>query len=151
MVNRMISLLGSLQTVLETRDLDLREICQVLHQCLKALNYLHQEVKTAHRDIKPANILVVSQARLHVKLCDFGVATKNPTPQSLEGTKIYWPPEMGSGSYSTSVCIWSLGVVALEMMSSLPVFDPTLNPAEWAKVSSCVDGPSKSQNSTADH
>jgi len=46
---------------------------QVSHfQVIKALDYLHTELKVIHRDVKPSNILINKKGQ--VKICDFGIS-----------------------------------------------------------------------------
>jgi serine/threonine protein kinase len=63
---------GSLHDVLKRgRPLDETQICLVMRDILKALEYLHGEGKL-HRDIKAANVLLNNDGT--VRLCDFGVS-----------------------------------------------------------------------------
>lgn len=39
---------------------------------VKALHYLHSQLKVIHRDVKPSNILI--NRRGEVKMCDFGIS-----------------------------------------------------------------------------
>jgi serine/threonine protein kinase len=43
-----------------------------LLKVVKALDYLHQDLKVIHRDVKPSNILI--NRRGDVKICDFGIS-----------------------------------------------------------------------------
>lgn len=108
--------------------------------------YLHtRDPPLAHRDIKPDNILVSYRARdsgdfgdsgrIEVKLGDFGLS-KDDNLLSICGSHKYLAPEvhkkqeyLNAGgrlkvTYTVAVDIWSLGVVAYEMMiGHLPQYD----------------------------
>jgi eukaryotic-like serine/threonine-protein kinase len=78
-----------------------------------------------HRDLKPKNIMLVKQENdpNFVKLLDFGIAGEIHIPHLTEtgqvlGTLAYLPPEVvKDGSFSTSVDIYSLGVMGYEMLT----------------------------------
>ncbi|KAM3512894.1 hypothetical protein MY11210_003450 [Beauveria gryllotalpidicola] len=133
--------LGCLNKEMHRKEFEPTEYISIVHQCLLALEYLHDEQKIAHRDIKPGNILVFSRndesERILVKLADFGtskISIANYT--TICGTKPYWAPEMfeseklkkmgESQGYGKEVDIWSLGVVAFQMVL---VFHGKLLPA----------------------
>ena len=39
---------------------------------MKALDYLHTELRVIHRDVKPSNVLINKEGQ--VKICDFGIS-----------------------------------------------------------------------------
>ncbi|KAJ3466849.1 hypothetical protein MRS44_004413 [Fusarium solani] len=110
------------------------ETLMILRQCLSALEYLHrQDPPIAHRDIKPANILVKSRNEtfIYVKLGDFGVSGDGSELMTLCGTEKYMAPEIHQEwqlrtggkrkrGYNETVDIWSLGIVAYELLDGLP-------------------------------
>ena len=95
--------------------------CQcVLYHTLKGLEYLHSK-ELIHRDIKAANILINNDGIC--KLADFGVAKS--VRASGAGTTIgspYWmaPEVLGTEKYDNSADLWSLGIVAIEMVIGKP-------------------------------
>ncbi|KAM3565188.1 hypothetical protein ARSEF4850_001497 [Beauveria asiatica] len=123
--------LGCLKKEMHRKEFEPAEYISIVHQCLLALEYLHDEHQIAHRDIKPENILVFSRndenQSILVKLADFGtskIGMANYT--TICGTKPYWAPEMFESEklkmmgekqgYGKEVDIWSLGVVAFQMV-----------------------------------
>ncbi|KAM3536099.1 hypothetical protein MY4038_000565 [Beauveria bassiana] len=118
------------------KDITYNETFTIISQCLSALAYLHERnPPIAHRDIKPANILVErrSENGIFVKLGDFGLARNGFELLTLCGTYKYLAPEIHSdkqlrarreetSGYTVAVDIWSLGVVAYELLYGLPSF-----------------------------
>lgn len=84
-----------------------KDICQALISC-------HSKM-VIHRDVKPENIFLFGD-RDYI-LGDFGIATIEGTPNSLEniGTPFYAAPEQGSGTYDRRVDIYALGIVLYEL------------------------------------
>ncbi|KAF5024768.1 hypothetical protein F66182_3146 [Fusarium sp. NRRL 66182] len=109
-------------------DISYYETLTIVHQCSSALAYLHgREVPIAHRDIKPANILVESRSTNHisVKLGDFGLSRHGFELITFCGTYLYLAPEVysdmqGLAGYTAAVDVWSLGVVACQLIYGLP-------------------------------
>ncbi|NWQ72710.1 PAK3 kinase, partial [Neopipo cinnamomea] len=85
---------------------------------LKALDFLHSNL-LVHRDIKSENILLGMDGS--VKLIDFGSCAWlwpwKKKRRTIIGNPFYMAPEMLRGDkYDTTVDIWALGIVALEMV-----------------------------------
>ncbi|CAO3689106.1 unnamed protein product [Rhizopus stolonifer] len=103
----------------------------IFTQLFSAVNFLHQ-AGVVHRDIKPENILMVSKAKLQVKICDFGLATLHQNKRSLLhsycGSPSYVAPEIISlqgtteNGYGNQCDIWSLGVVLFICLCGHPPF-----------------------------
>lgn len=135
--------LGSLEDV---QGVSYDEAVSVVSQCLSALVYLHgREPPIAHRDIKPANILVQHRldGNIYVKLGDFGLSRDGFEMMTFCGTPMYLAPEVHYQSqhnssqrgYTSAVDIWSLGVVACELLYGLPRYNQYYrdNGVAWCK------------------
>lgn len=117
--------LGDLKKQHKTKKFSQTEIIEIIVQASSALEYLHEQ-KITHRDLKPANILVRSRQPVEIALTDFGVAKSEESVMSTyTGTYPYMAPEVVSNNpettkrhadYTSRVDIWSLGVVAVEML-----------------------------------
>jgi len=93
----------------------------LLFQITDGLNYLHKN-KYLHLDIKPGNILLYNNMK-YGRLTDFGLSLlmekdSKYYPKQLVSID-HRPPEILDGSeyYNTSVDIWSLGILFLEVLS----------------------------------
>lgn len=104
---------------------------EIIDQVCAALEEAHRH-NIIHRDIKPDNIMVnATTAGLRVKVLDFGIAklrddtTSNLTQTgSILGTPHYMSPEQCLGEELDSRSdIYSLGVVAYEMLTGLVPFN----------------------------
>jgi aurora kinase len=83
---------------------------------LKAIEYMHSHF-IVHRDIKPENLLYMFGV---VKLCDFGWAAnfRDSQPNEFCGTLDYVSPEVAQMKhYNGSVDMWSLGILAFELLT----------------------------------
>jgi serine/threonine protein kinase len=99
---------------------------QIIQQVAMGLDYLHsQSLPNIHRDLSPDNLLITNLVTeldndfVGVVISDFDVAReiqKTASHTSYVGKKDYWAPESANGVYGTSVDIWSLGVIILELM-----------------------------------
>ncbi|XP_063228881.1 ovarian-specific serine/threonine-protein kinase Lok-like isoform X2 [Bacillus rossius redtenbacheri] len=95
------------------------------YQIALALQYLHASGIT-HRDLKVDNILLASEeAECVVKVADFGLAKlrdENSVMATVCGSPMYVAPEVlkvrSTGSYTSRVDIWSLGVLLYVCLSA---------------------------------
>jgi serine/threonine protein kinase len=83
-----------------------------------------------HRDLKPDNLIMTPQDPDYpLRLIDWGVARLGPVGRlTMEGmtpgTPIYMSPEQASGQHIAAPCdIYSLGVIAYEVLTGQPPFD----------------------------
>lgn len=98
------------------------EAAEVIYQLLLALIYLHEK-DIIHRDIKLENILIDQNKT--IKLCDFGWCSPPGDNERnvLAGTYEYMAPEVVKRQkYDTKIDIWSLGVLAFELLHQYTPF-----------------------------
>ncbi|AZA10369.1 Serine/threonine-protein kinase PknA [Corynebacterium gerontici] len=92
----------------------------VLEQAAHGLSIIHR-MGLVHRDIKPGNLLITEAGQ--VKITDFGIAkAAEAVPLTrtgmVVGTAQYVSPEQAQGkSVSAATDVYSLGVVAYEMLA----------------------------------
>jgi hypothetical protein len=97
---------------------------ELLIQALEALAYLHRR-GVLHHDLKPANMLV---ANGQVRLLDFGLAVlaSQQRDDDAFGTLQYLAPEVLDGApYTEAADLYSLGVIAYELLVGRYPFDVT--------------------------
>lgn len=110
------------------QPLSLQEFCKIGVQCAEALVAAHGK-EVVHGDIKPENIMLMPTGQ--VKILDFGVAKRLPSPHQLStvdthptqtssfgGTPAYMAPEvLLEGQVDGRADIFSLGVVFYEALT----------------------------------
>lgn len=109
-------------------------VVHILLQVCGALGEAHDH-GLIHRDVKPANIMLTRRGGVpdFVKVLDFGLAKETASPQNptltmpdvVVGTPLYFSPEAtkSAANLDQRSDIYSLGVVAYEMLSGRPPFD----------------------------
>ncbi|XP_013788481.2 cyclin-dependent kinase 14-like [Limulus polyphemus] len=96
-----------------------------LFQLLRGLVYCHER-RVLHRDLKPQNLLISDQGEL--KLADFGLARAKSVPSRTYSHEVvtlwYRPPDvlLGSTDYTTSLDMWGVGCIFIEMISGAAAF-----------------------------
>lgn len=113
-------------------------------QVCRAVHFAHQSL-VVHCDLKPANILI--DERGAPKLLDFGIARlleDSPAEADLASTRTiarvltpeYASPEqLAGGAVTTSVDVYSLGVILYELLTGgRPFQSESRSPADWERL-----------------
>jgi serine/threonine protein kinase len=120
---------GTLKNLLKAeKPLPLPLVQRYLHELAEAIDAIHSHPqKIVHRDIKPSNLLI-NQDDGRLMVADFGIARamekERPLTQSgwALGTEHYSAPEQGHGKPEPASDIYSLGVVAYQILTGLLPF-----------------------------
>ena len=116
------------------RTLPILEVVDYLLQALDGLAHAHA-VGIVHRDLKPANLFLAIRpdGTNAIKLLDFGISKstkgrpdeKRLTGQHVLGSPVYMSPEQlrNATDIDPRADIWSVGVLAYELLAGHPPFD----------------------------
>jgi len=127
------------------RALPPAEVVEFLQQAAAGLSAVHA-LGIVHRDVKPGNLFVSTSGSAAVlKIIDFGIAageaieTGDTLTHGLIGSPAYMSPEQARGERVDHLAdVWSLAVVAFELLTGKEPFAATDLPETFQRICSGI-------------
>lgn len=122
----------NLRSLIQIDGMDLERTALLFRQIGHALSAAHEK-GVYHRDLKPENIMVqdLGEGDELVKVVDFGIAkvkdsrtTSSTNSAQTAGTIVYMAPEQLMGKPSAASDIYTMGIIAYEMVTGRRPFNP---------------------------
>jgi calcium-dependent protein kinase len=97
------------------------EAARCIEQTLRGVSYLHAQ-RVIHRDLKLENLMFKDTEYKHLKIIDFGLATRWDGQHHLThicGTPKYVAPESWERRCTDKADIWAVGIIAYELLTGV--------------------------------
>ncbi|HEX8697905.1 MAG TPA: AAA family ATPase [Myxococcaceae bacterium] len=114
----------SLQALLRSGPLELRQALRILSDILAGLAHAHSR-HMIHRDLKPSNVFILPDGR--AKLLDFGMARfASSLDMPSTGTPAFMAPEQWRGQpQDTRTDTWAAGLMLYQMLTGVLPYSPS--------------------------
>uniref|UniRef100_A0A3Q0RTN6 Protein kinase domain-containing protein n=1 Tax=Amphilophus citrinellus TaxID=61819 RepID=A0A3Q0RTN6_AMPCI len=108
------------------QGLPISQLRPILYQLINALSHLSSK-EIVHTDLKTDNLMVVdrSQFPVKVKIIDFGLARNISSLKPDDRVQNRWhraPEAMIGAPLNQAIDMWSLGLIAVELATGLPLY-----------------------------
>jgi len=137
-------------------------VLSLLGEMSEALEYAHtcrdedgRQLNIVHRDISPSNMIIAHTG--HLKVIDFGIAKASSRQLHTESGQVkgklgYMSPEAALGMSSGPVSdVFSMGVVAWELVTASPLFSARTDFETMRKIREAEVAPPSRHNPTSPH